>query len=261
MASKKRIDFIATTEGIETTMPIIKASEYKHQWMVKMAQDYKRLGSLTQRHDKFNATPAQSEVEQRHTSRCPGIIDYRNQGYIVRLHQDVKIEVMSDGESFRWITPLEEKGEKESFISFHAEQNLYPFFENWPKDTLKRIVKFNLPWSVRIPKDHYLLVMHPFYLDDFRFTTCSGVLDCNMGLGGLALPMFWHATKGQHLIKAGTPLAQLILIPKDEIEHRNLNLVTDPKFREEARVGYLMLRQQFTVNYNKVKEFWKKHLK
>jgi hypothetical protein len=75
------------------------------------------------------------------------------------------------------------------------------------------------------------------------------------------VPMFWHTTKGEELIKAGTPIAQLILIPKDEIEHRNLNIVTDPKFKEEQRISYLMLRNQFTVNYNKIKEFWKERLK
>ena len=31
--------------------------------------------------------------------------------------------------------------------------------------------------------------------------------------------------------------------------------------KEEERISYLMLRQQFTVNYNKIKEFWKKRLK
>ena len=39
-----KIDFIAQVAGVETTMPIIKASEYRHKWMIKMAQDYKNLG-------------------------------------------------------------------------------------------------------------------------------------------------------------------------------------------------------------------------
>jgi len=258
-----KIDFIAQIEGVETIMPIIKASEYRHKWMIKMAQDYKKLGSLTQRSDFTNPSTPPSK-DQRHTSKCPGIIDYRNQGYIVRLHQDVKIDVLGDDqESYRWQGPLNDKylDTKDEFINHHGEGNLYPFYENWPKDTLKKIIKVNMPWKVRIPKDHYLLQMHPFYLDDFRFTTCSGVLDCNMGIAPIAVPMFWHTTKGEELIKAGTPIAQLILIPKDEIEHRNLNIVTDPKFKEDERVSYLMLRQQFTVNYNKIKEFWKERLK
>ena len=258
-----KIDFIAQVEGVEKTMPIIKASEYRHKWMFKMAQDYKKFGSLTQR-SEFENTPFAVKKDQRHTSKCPGIIDYRNQGYIVRLHQDVKIDVLGDDEeSYRWQVPLNDKtiGVKEEFINHHGEGNLYPFYENWPKDTLKKILKVNMPWKVRIPKDHYLLQMHPFYLDDFRFTTCSGILDCDLGIGSIMVPMFWHTTKGEELIKAGTPIAQLILIPKDEIEHRNLNIVTDPKFKEEQRISYLMLRNQFTVNYNKIKEFWKKRLK
>ena len=258
-----KIDFIAQVAGVETTMPIIKASEYRHKWMIKMAQDYRKLGTLTQR-SEFENTPYLSKDKQRHTSKCPGIIDYRNQGYIVRLHQDVKIDVIGgDDEIYRWQVPLEDKtiGVKEEFINHHGEGNLYPFYENWPKDTLKKILKVNMPWKVRIPKDHYLLMLHPFYLDDFRFTTCSGVLDCDMGIGSIMVPIFWHSTKGEELIKAGTPIAQLILIPKDEIEHRNLNVITDSKYREDERITYLMLKQHFTVNYNKIKKFWKERLK
>ena len=76
-----------------------------------------------------------------------------------------------------------------------------------------------------------------------------------MGIGSIMVPMFWHTTKGEELIKAGTPIAQLILIPKDEIEHRNLNIVTDPKFKEEQRISNLILTNQITVNNNK----WKKY--
>ena len=41
-----KIDFIAQIEGVEKTMPIIKASEYRHKWMIKMAQDYRKFGSF-----------------------------------------------------------------------------------------------------------------------------------------------------------------------------------------------------------------------
>ena len=101
-----KIDFIAQIEGVEKTMPIIKASEYRHKWMIKMAQDYRKLGSLTQR-SEFENTPFAVKKDHRHTSKCPVIIDYRNQGYIVRLHQDVKIDVIGDDEeNYRWQVSL-----------------------------------------------------------------------------------------------------------------------------------------------------------
>ena len=76
-----KIDFIAQIEGVEKTMPIIKASAYRHKWMIKMAQDYKKFGSLTQR-SEFEGTSFAVKKDQRHTSKCPGIIDYRNQKLI-----------------------------------------------------------------------------------------------------------------------------------------------------------------------------------
>ena len=63
-----KIDFIAQVEGVETTMPIIKASEYRHKWMIKMAQDYKKLGTLTQR-SEFENTSFAVKKDQRHTSK------------------------------------------------------------------------------------------------------------------------------------------------------------------------------------------------
>ena len=64
-----KIDFIAQIEGVEKTMPIIKASEYRHKWMIKMAQDYKKLGTLTQR-SEFENSPYLSKEKQRPGSMC-----------------------------------------------------------------------------------------------------------------------------------------------------------------------------------------------
>ena len=57
-----------------------------------------------------------------------------------------------------------------------------------------------------------VLMTDPFYKDDDRFTVCTGMFESDMGIGLLTVPVKWHSTKGDYLIKAGTAIAQLIPI-------------------------------------------------
>ena len=258
-----KVDFIATIPGVDETMPIVRASSLRPNWMKKSAQDLKEGGSITKQHrhgQEMYDNPAIQKFnpeEIRHTSKCPALQLWHNTGWIIRLHQDVKIEVLDDG-NFRWTTPSQSMGQP--LISSHQEQSMYPFFENWPKDTLKRLIKFNLPWVARIPKGYKLLQLHPFWLDDFRFTTCSGILDPQLGHAAVGtIPMFWHSTSGETIVKAGTPLAQFILIPKDEPNYSNIDKDNDSNYVKEKNMTQLLLTQSFNRNYNKMKEFWKKY--
>ena len=43
---------------------------------------------------------------------------------------------------------------------------MYNFMSSWPKDTMKIILKLNLPWALRIPKGYDVLMIDAFYKDD-----------------------------------------------------------------------------------------------
>ena len=53
---------------------------------------------------------------------------------------------------------------------------------------------------MEIPKGYYLLQLHPSYLDDNRFTSCSGKYTRDGGLAAINVPMFWHSIEGEYLI-------------------------------------------------------------
>ena len=71
--------------------------------------------------------------------------------------------------------------------------------------------------------------------------------------------MFWHNTNDEEdiILKAGTPLAQFILIPKEEPDFTQVELDKDPKFQKEYRMNQLLLSGTFKRSYQKVKDFWK----
>ena len=230
MDKKPKLEFICTSPGVEEVMPIIRASEYKHSWIKKAVADMKTNGSIAAPHRRdFEAPqvwPGQKNPdEERHTAKCPALQMVQNTGWIMRLHQDIKLNTIADGEDINFDIPFQ--SQQEPIVSKHMTHSFYPFFENWPKDTMKKIIKINLPWFARIPKGYKLLQTHPFLLDDNRFTTMSGVLDPQLGIAGVGtIPMFWHCVDDEEeiILKAGTPLAQFILIPKEEPDFTQVDM-------------------------------------
>ena len=264
--TKPKLEFICTMPGVEEVMPIIRASEYKHSWITKAVQDMKTNGSISAPHRRDYEAPKllpgqkSKDNEERHTAKCPALQMVQNTGWIMRLHQDVKIQTIGDGEDIKFDVPFQSQGEP--IVSKHLTHAFYPFFENWPKDTMQKIIKINLPWQARIPKGYKLLQTHPFMLDDNRFTTMSGVLDPHLGPAGVGtIPMYWHCVDDEQeiILKAGTPLAQFILIPKEEPDFTQVEIRDDKKFEKEYMMNQLLLAGTFNRSYTKVREFWKKY--
>ena len=264
--TKPKLEFICTMPGVEEVMPIIRASEYKHSWITKAVQDMKTNGSISAPHRRDYEAPKllpgqkSKDNEERHTAKCPALQMVQNTGWIMRLHQDVKIQTIGNGEDIKFDVPFQAQGEP--IIQKHLTHAFYPFFENWPKDTMQKIIKINLPWQARIPKGYKLLQTHPFMLDDNRFTTMSGVLDPHLGIASVGtIPMWWHETNDDVdvTLKAGTPLAQFILIPKEEPDFTQVDINEDPKFQKEYRMNQLLLAGTFNRSYQKVREFWKRY--
>ena len=268
MSEKPKIEWICLSSGVDKIMPVIKASEYKPSWIKRAAEDFKKEGSITKqvrKGEQVYVDPAFEKFkpeETRHTSKCPALQLFHNSGYIIRLHQDVIVDVAPDGNNFVVKSPEQQQQQQQHMriITAHMEQSMYPFFENWPKDTMKKILKFNLPWAARIPKVYKLLQIHPFYQDDFRFTACSGILEPHLGHAAVGtIPVFWHNTSGETLIKAGTPLAQYILIKDGEIESKVIDYMDDKNYIKERSLNYMLLTQSFNRSYNKIREFWKRY--
>jgi hypothetical protein len=259
------IEFICTEPGVESTMPIIRSSEYKPSWLKKAAADFKNNGSLSMNTSNdddatFKAVSNNNfkKEDNRHTVKCPGMQMWHNTGWIMRLPYDIKFEVVTNGEY--WDFVASDQSTKKRPVTFHLKHSFYPFFENWPKNTMKKIVKFHLPWAARIPEGYKLLVLHPMYLDDNRFTTCNGIYDPQLGIADIGtVPLFWHSLEGQHTIAAGTPVAQFILIPKEEPNFKIIEEENDKKFQKEYIITRKLLSQSFNVNYPQIKEFWKKY--
>ena len=63
--------------------------------------------------------------------------------------------------------------------------------------------------------------------------------------------MFWHCVDDEEeiILKAGTPLAQFILIPKEEPDFTQVDMNEDPKFQKEIQMNQLLLTGTFNRSY------------
>ena len=118
----EKIEWICTTSGVDITMPVIRASEYKHKWQMKAVQDMKSNGSLSAKHRRewemqdANLGNKQFNPDDiRHTAKCPALQMWHNTGFILRLHQDLKMRTIGEGEDLTWTTPFQSS--KEPLVS------------------------------------------------------------------------------------------------------------------------------------------------
>lgn len=56
------------------------------------------------------------------------------------------------------------------------------------------------------------------YSDDNRFTTMPGFYAREYGVAQMNVQLKWHVLNGETLIKAGTPIAHYMLVPKDQYD-------------------------------------------
>ena len=108
MDKKPKLEFICTSPGVEKVWPIIRASDYKHAWFKKAVHDMKTNGSIAAPHrrewesqDEHRGGPdgpRSTDNEKRHSAKCPALLMVQNTGWIMRLHQDVKLKTFGDGE-------------------------------------------------------------------------------------------------------------------------------------------------------------------
>ena len=191
-------------------MPLIPAKEVNFKWIDKAREFYK-----TNNHE-------------RKTTKCPGIFSVINTGWIHRTYMDVTIKTFGDGERVETTTQMDQLratvqgkliGE---YVEFHPPYQ-YGDFRNDTPNTLRTIIKIQTPWWADIPKGYSLLMMPIPYNDDARFTASIGLLK---GKQPLNIQLNWHCLNSTEVIKAGTPIGQMVLV-KDEPDDYEIEIVED----------------------------------
>ena len=242
---KPKIVFDCLIPGVERIMPMVEAKTIRHPWVNKAVAELK----TDRQHPEFGMH------KKVYTAKCPGIFNLQRHGWVMRTWQDITIETFGDGSRFEWTSSINQKDLSEhtgDYIGFHPDIQLANYMENWPDNTLRTLLKLQSPWRCVVPKGYYLMEMPVAYADENRFTTVNGFFSHEHGLAQMNPQFMWHVMNGKTLIKAGTPIAQYILIPKDgyDMEIRSLRKAN------ESELFNLLNNNRFIKNYAEVKRIY-----
>jgi hypothetical protein len=238
--NKKKIEFINEIEGVAKLMPMIPAKQHRNAWVNKAVLDFAEKRKIPMwDHDKL-----------MHTARCSGIFSLQRHGWIMRTWQDIEITTYGDGNGFVWKAATNIGGDP---VGQHPPEQLSNFFDDWDKNTLKTLVKIHTGWRCNVPKGYYLLEMPLPLSDEQRFTAVSGYFSSEFGPASMNVQLMWHVMSGSTLIKAGTPIAQYILVKKEEFEMQ----CRDAEKKDGLLLSYLYDASRFVKNYSEVKKLFK----
>ena len=209
---KEKIEFFNDEYDITENYPILESKNFKPKWIENVRKDLEnsiKEGSLN--------VPGFS-----HIARCPGIFDLFKYGYVIPLHRDIIIIPHEKG--FEWCMPgvQEYDGELSNKCGIignkvmvkspgkieSIDQTSFSLISK-PPWTSGFMFKINTGWNVISPKGVKFIMLPIAYPDTFEFTSTIGILDPSINTQ-INFQMYWNGTKEETIIKAGTPLGQLI---------------------------------------------------
>ena len=202
------VRFYSLDSGALTLFPIANSSSLKRGFMIEnqSGDNSKTLSS----------------------KNCPGIRKIVSSGWIVPAPADFKIQTNGDGFTVHWTEPFrfsKVTPNMDSYVATHAKSQSEPLIDD-ANTTLKTVVKIETPWRVEASDDVLLLIMPVTYNNENRFTAANGVFDPKYG-HVLNIQLFWKVLEGHELIRAGTPLCQIIPISRKALNVSNYDVVID----------------------------------
>ena len=247
----KKIEFFSTIDGVSDVAPIIEAKDLKMPWIEKTKQDYKQRLAVSNGETFF------------HVARCPAIMDLLQTGYIISSFCDIAIETIKDRpDGFSWIIPNSDltdlmfENENCEIIQNHSlTHGTTAKYVPQPPNTLETVIKINTPWHMVVPKGMKVLMLPVPYTENFAFTACSGIWEPSMS-SNINIQLYWNNLDGKYFIKAGTPLAHLILLSdeKFEFECRDAN-EKDKKWLKKRKyfqnMSFMLKRNILKTSYDK----------
>jgi hypothetical protein len=244
---KPFVRFVNLIPGVEIAHPVIKSNEHMFDWIRTAALEYK---------EKLNNSDFTKQIGS--TSRCPGIHGIFKSGFIVTAPIDFTIttDETSPG-NFEWSCPTRPTVDGQDYISGHSPSQLSAYLP-FREDTLASVVKVNTFWKVTSSADIVMIQIPIPYPDHNLFTAATGVVDCCENYHEVNVQIFWHKLNGTHHVKAGTPLCQLIPVPRDFIvDLRVERMTSEDRYIAEAyeylvRKEYVKNLKSFFANFKKL---------
>jgi hypothetical protein len=142
---------------------------------------------------------------------CAPFMDAFLTGYYIPAPVDFLVEQTNNGPRITW--NFFDFDYKETDFIIERDKGMVPTLPV-PKGFHDNHFSWSTKQILRVEKGYSLLITHPLNRDDLPFRTMSGVVDANYPMSGGKMP-FLLQMGFEGIIKAGTPIAQIIPIKRE----------------------------------------------
>lgn len=242
----KKIEFYSKISGVPDLYPIVEAKDALPAW-AKSARD------------SYIKKKENTVGRMNHIYQCPGIFDLFRHGYIVPMWHDLIITTNGSKDEFTWTIPEAQLAELDIERQGHIVESqsnglgsVVPI-KPWSLDTL---IKINTPWHIVAPRGVKFLIIPIAYPDSFEFESSIGILDPGYS-NEINIQLYYNVPKGNVMIKAGTPLAQIIPLSEQKFELvcREMNAIDSLWLKKNKYFN----AANFKIRRNFIKEIYYKH--
>lgn len=168
--------------------------------------------------------------------KCIPVLDAITSGYIITSPCDVYVSIKDGEPNYNSSIP--------NLISFHPRKQAYKH----PKVNDFQFPKWTNPWAIKTPKGYSCLFLPPMHHENDKFQILEGVVDTDTYSVPVNFPFVLKNLTDDFIIRAGTPIAQVIPFKRDKWNH---DISNEKKESENAKK---YLESQFIDRYKKL--FW-----
>ncbi len=186
---KNKINFLKTNTNISEEYSPVPAKNILPDW-------YKKTESYSSSNKYMYNMSKNSTVK-----KCMPVFDSISSGYLIRLHCDLYIKY--NGVSYEFKPSLEEI----PAVEFHPKKQVeeYPF----DKDSYLMLPKIINYWGIKTRPGYSSLILPPAHRDNV-ISILPGIVDTDSYNAPVHFPFLVGKDRYTGLIKAGTPIAQVI---------------------------------------------------
>ena len=170
--------------------------------------------------------------------RCMPIFDAITGGYIIVSPADVHVSQKDGQPYFQWANY--------SLIQFHPKEQAP---DHPGRKGVLAYPKWTNPWGIKTPKGYSSLFIQPTHREA-DFTILPGIVDTDTYTAPVNFPFVLNDPTFEGLIPAGTPIAQVIPIKR---ENWKMSIGSEAEYKEQALITN-KLQTRFFDRYKSM--FW-----
>jgi len=233
------ITFKTQNPALIELCPPIPAAQAIPEWFQKLSMDLPRPD-----HKPFPVLGPIVKKWSSHTlKKCPAVVDYFAQGYIIPMWCDILVQ--RHGQDFHFETNGIQDGIG-SGIEFHEEAQFktYPFKRN----DYRRAVKFTSPWFFHTPPGWSTLFIQPLMHPQDNYTLFPGIVETD-SFHQVNFPSIWHS-EGDRILERDYPFLHVIPFKRSKTK-LNIEEFTDLDYKKNSIESY-NLRSKMTAGYREI---------